>query len=202
MAYFPLFIDVEQKDVLVVGSGTVAIHKIEKLLPYGARITAIAPFFDSRFDSLPVKKIQKEIQSEDITSSFLFVIAATGDGTLNQTISRICQKRRIFVNVVDDKELCTFLFPSLVRQGEIVCGITSSGNSPLLSQKIRKEIETHIPAYVNDINVRMGELRVVVKERVPANKRKIVFSRILERLIFDENQTGDEEVQKIIEECL
>ncbi|MEI3140615.1 MAG: bifunctional precorrin-2 dehydrogenase/sirohydrochlorin ferrochelatase [Lawsonibacter sp.] len=116
MAYFPFFVDLEGQRGLIVGGGTVALRKAEKLLPYGPALTVVAPEPVSELAALPVELTRREFQPEDLDRAD-FVIAATDNEEENHRISALCQGRKIPVNVVDDKEACSFLFPPWCGEG-------------------------------------------------------------------------------------
>ena len=113
MAYFPFFIDIEGKSILIVGGGNVALRKAEKILTFGAEIKVIAPdFCDGLRELENVILIQRKFKDNDIEDTFA-VISATNDRTLNEHIYRLCNERKIIVNTVDDIDKCEFIFPSL-----------------------------------------------------------------------------------------
>ena len=120
MGYFPFFIEIEEKDGLIVGGGNIAAHKIEKLKPFHPRLTVIAPKIGEEIkkDTSLVWK-ERRFSDEDV-EGMSFVIAATDDEKLNKSISDLCKRKRILVNVVDKKEACNFLFPSLVKEGKLI----------------------------------------------------------------------------------
>lgn len=199
MAVFPLFIQVENQPVLVVGAGNTSLRKVEKLLEFHCDITVISKEFLPEFSQLDVQCIHKEVDEKDIESTYLFVICATDDASVNKMVSSICQEKRIPVNVVDKPSLCTFIFPSIMHQKDVVTAVSSSGKSPLMSQYIRKNIEEQLPDTLGDINDRMGEIRIWVQEKVEFSKRKSILKKVLYRLIEEENQTSDQEIIEMIE---
>ena len=84
-----------------------------------------------------MKLLYREYIKADLEQKF-FVIAATDDEQCNREISEYCRQEKILVNVVDDKEKCSFYFPSLVKQKDIVAGFSSGGNSPALIKELRR----------------------------------------------------------------
>lgn len=199
MAVFPLFIQIEKKPVLVIGAGNTSLRKVEKLLEFNCDITVISPDFLPEFQGLNIKCIQKEVEENDVDSSYVFVICATDNASANQMVSRICQEKRIPVNIVDQPDLCTFFFPSILHQKDVVAAISSSGKSPLMSQYIRQNLEDSLPDTLGDINDRMGEVRLLVQEKIEFSKRKSILKKILYRLIEEDNQTSDQEILEMIE---
>ena len=123
MPLFPIFINLEGRRVLIVGGGHVALRKAERLSPYGADIFAVAPEFIPGFAGIPgVTLLERRFEPGDIDGAAL-VIAATDDPELNAAVSELCRWENVPVNVVDDIEKCSFVFPSLVRRGELSVGI-------------------------------------------------------------------------------
>lgn len=198
MAYFPLFMDVKGKKCVIVGGGRVAFRKFETLLEFEMNIVVIAPELDSRFETvsgkcsgLEIKK--RNFKENDLTGAFM-VIAATNSRIINQNISIFCRKQKIYVNVADAKEESDFLFPAVVKRGELSIGINSGGNSPLLASEIRKKVEEILPEYYGEICSRMGELRERIKkeERYSESEKKNMYRMQYENLIQNDYQTKDE----------
>lgn len=103
MAYFPFYIDIENKNILVVGGGTVALRKIEKLLPFNPKITVVSPKINKEILKLDVKIIEHEFIDSDLENAFC-VISATDNEQINAHIFELCKAKNILVNTVDDKE--------------------------------------------------------------------------------------------------
>ena len=107
-----------------------ALRKVEKLLPYGPRLTVVSPALLPELEAIPgLTLLRRAFSPQDLDEVF-FVVAATDDQNLNREISALCRERRIPVNVVDDREACSFLFPALVRHGDLSVGISTGGASP------------------------------------------------------------------------
>lgn len=187
MSYFPFFMEIGGAGCLVVGGGTVALRKAEKLLPFGARITAVAPSFCAGFEKLAgVRKITRAFLPGDV-EGMLFVIGAADDAAVNAEVSRLCRERGIPVNIVDDREKCTFLFPALVKRGEFAVGISTGGNSPLAARYLREKIEESIPPRCGEAVALLGALRETVKENVPdSRERERVFRRLFEMALVED----------------
>lgn len=199
MAYFPFFIDIENKNCTIAGGGIVAARKAEMLIQFGCNITIISPSFCQEIKHLAgIKLINRPIELKDLENSF-FVIAATNDPYINAEISDYCRSKNILVNVVDIMEECSFIFPSIYKNKTIVAGVTTSGKSPQVSSLVRKTIAKNVPQYYGDIAERLGTLRPIIKEEISTQlKRKEVFSLILEKMLKTENKISDEEIENII----
>lgn len=142
--YFPVFIDMEDRTVLIVGAGKIALRRVRTLLHFSARIRVIAPDFCRELAELEESgKIRAEHRaylSGDIQGA-AFVIAATDSREVNRQIQEECRVKRTPVNVADDRALCDFYFPSVVMTDDAVIGIGSGGDAPGRTKEIRRKIE-------------------------------------------------------------
>ena len=131
MAYFPFFVDLSGREGLIVGGGAVALRKVQKLLPYGPRLTVVAPEISPKFEELEqVDLCRRPFAAVDLDGCD-FAVAATNDRQLNHYVAELCGQRRIPVNVADSKEDSAFLFPALLRRGELSVGVSASGAGPV-----------------------------------------------------------------------
>ena len=130
MGYFPFFVDLEGQPGLIVGGGTVALRKADKLLPYGPHLTVVSPHILPELERIPGLTLSRREFSPADLDGMLFAIAATDDRGLNRRIAELCRERHIPVNAVDDREACSFLFPALVKRGDLSVGISTGGASP------------------------------------------------------------------------
>lgn len=148
--YFPMFIDIADKKILVAGGGTIALRRIRTLLKFGADIHVIAPDLCEELTQLEeegkIKTEHREYRTGDIRGEQI-VLAATDDHEVNRKIWEECRAAGIIVNVADDKKLCDFYFPSVVMTDEAVIGINSGGADPSITKKIRRKIEKMFISY-------------------------------------------------------
>lgn len=145
MGYFPFFIELSGKDGLIAGGGRVALQKLQKLLPYGPRLTVAAPEIIPEISALREIRLVRRGFSEDLLEDRFFVVAATDDHALNHRISVLCQGRGIPVNVADSKDDCSFLFPALVSRGGLSIGISTGGASPSAALYLKEQIQRLLP---------------------------------------------------------
>jgi siroheme synthase-like protein len=151
MGYFPFFVDIAEREGLIVGGGTVALRKIEKLLPFSPRLTVAAPELLPEIEALETVTLCKKPFSEALLEGKYFVIAATDNPSLNHKIAALCQEKNILVNVVDDRDYCSFLFPALVQDGPLTVGISTGGSSPSAAIYIKKLLSAALPENLGDI---------------------------------------------------
>ena len=181
MPYFPMFIDLSGRPCLIVGGGTVAARKAEKLRPYSPDLRIIAPEFPPGFEGCTLLRRPYAPGDED---GMALVIAATGDPDLNRAISAACRRKNIPVNVVDDREHCTFLFPCLVQKGELSVGISTSGASPTAAIWLKNRITEQIPTGFEEILAFLEELRPRIKASFPAEaERSALFAALFQACI-------------------
>ena len=199
MSYFPFFVEIKDKECLVVGGGIVALRKIEKLLPFGVKITVVSPAFCSEIERMTdIFHIRRKFHPADVEGK-LFVIGATDDERVNGEISDLCQAKNIPVNIVDDPKKCTFFFPALVKKGEFVAGFSTGGGSPLAAQYIRKKVEDAIPEGFDQVVDVLSAVREQVKTEIPdIRKRECVFKDIFALALEKEGKITETEIKEII----
>lgn len=161
-----------------MGGGTVALRKAEKLLPYGPELTVVAPEPVPALTALPVTLERRRFRETDLEGAG-FVIAATDDREENHRISALCRGQNIPVNAVDDREACSFLFPALVRRGNLSVGISTGGSSPTAAVWLKEQIEGLLPEHTEEILTWLEGQRPMLKERLPHQReRAACFARL------------------------
>ena len=147
--YFPMFINLTDKKILVVGGGAIALRRIRTLLKFGADIHVIAPELCKELAQLEkegrITAEHREYRAGNLDGEQI-VLAATDDHEVNRKIWEECRAAGVLVNVADDKSLCDFYFPSVVITEEAVIGINSGGADPSVTKKIRRKIEEMFPS--------------------------------------------------------
>ncbi len=146
--YFPMFVDLTDKQVFVVGAGTIAKRRIRSLAEFTDHLTVIAPEVNPELNRMEkegrIGIKRKKYESEDIFEADL-VIAATNDHKINEDIYRVCRERGIPVNVCSDKKKCDFYFPGLAMRENVVVGVIANGSdhkkAKAVSEKIREMLE-------------------------------------------------------------
>ena len=178
MGYFPFFVDLEGREGLVVGGGAVALRKLQKLLPYGPRLTVAAPELLAEIEALPGLTRLRRTFAPAMLEGKGFVIAATDDREVNRGIAALCRERGIPVNAVDDKEQCTFLFPALVKRGDLTVGVSTAGASPSAAAWVGRRVSERLPEDFGELLDYLASLRPMVQKRVAAENRAAVFARL------------------------
>lgn len=199
MAYFPFYIDIENKKILVVGGGTVALRKIEKLMPFSPDITVVAPKICDEIKALNVKIIDRRFCDSDLDGAFC-VVSATDDETLNGRIFQLCNEKNILVNTVDDKEKCGFIFPAIASKNGITAGITTSGKSPIYAKYLKELFMGILESMNENITEVLWKYRPIIKEKVEKeDDRRKIFEQLLS-LCLSGLEPDEKTVENLIEE--
>lgn len=162
MKYYPINLDIKNRKCLVVGGGAVGTRKVNTLLECGARVTVVGPgptpqlFRLAKDGAITLKR--RDYRSDDITGMFL-VIGATDDESLNRRVSKDAERANILCNIADRPEVCNFILPSIVRRGDLVITISTSGKSPALAKHLRQQLETQFGPEYADFLILMGAIR-------------------------------------------
>jgi uroporphyrin-III C-methyltransferase/precorrin-2 dehydrogenase/sirohydrochlorin ferrochelatase len=197
MEYFPLFIDLKNKNCLVVGAGEVAARKIELLGKAGANITVIAPAISASVSSLAshnasINIIEKDFAATDITQQHL-IISATNQADINALVAQIADSKNIPVNVVDNPSLCSFIVPAIIDRSPVIAAVSSGGASPVLARLLRTKLESLIPPAFGRLAQLAEKYRTAVKANInPPAQRRIFWEKVLQGSIAELFFSGKE----------
>lgn len=137
---FPLYINMKEKLILMVGGGVISTRRAKVLRNFGCRIRMVAKAFPVGKIDGPIEYVEREFEIEDLIGADM-VVAATDNRELNGKIGELCRQRHIPVNVASDKHLCDFYFPGIVRRGNLTIGVIAGGKDHKKASKIRRDIE-------------------------------------------------------------
>ena len=188
MKYYPIFLDIKGRSCLVVGGGDVGTRKVEMLLDCGASVTVVSINVSDTLNRLSEDKrillIKRAYRPSDLDGRFL-LIGATNDEDLNQQLSLDAEKRNLLCNIADRPEACSFILPAIIRRGDLVLAVSTSGKSPALAKKLRKELERQFgEAYAVLLDL-MGAVRkrLLTQKHAPEEHKpffqKIIYSDII-----------------------
>ncbi|EMB6253022.1 uroporphyrinogen-III C-methyltransferase [Serratia marcescens] len=169
MDYLPIFADLKQRPVLVVGGGDVAARKVDLLQRAGAEIRIVAqslsPELEQQRQQGQLLWLGKTFDPQQLDDVFL-AIAATDDNALNAAVFAEADKRRVLANVVDDQPRCSFIFPSIIDRSPLVVAVSSSGQAPVLARLLREKLEALLPASLGQMAQVAGRWRGLAKQRL------------------------------------
>lgn len=184
MPAFPMFVNLSQKSVLVVGGGRTAAQKLRALEPFGPRLFVVAPVVANGIDEMPSVTVRRKIYSQADLEGMDMVIAATDDHLLNAQVVADAREHHLPVNVVDDPKLCDFYFGSMITEGDLSVGISTNGASPAAARELKQWIRGALPEDVEASLAVMKVLRPLVKALYPDQiQRSRVLNLLTERVL-------------------
>jgi uroporphyrin-III C-methyltransferase / precorrin-2 dehydrogenase / sirohydrochlorin ferrochelatase len=194
--YFPLFLDLRGRPVLVVGGGAVAERKVKLLIESGARVSVVAP---SLCPGLAQRLARGELnhRAGGFTAADLsaqrWVIAATDDRQVNREIAAAAEARGLFVNVVDDAELSSAIMPAIIDRSPLLIAISSGGTAPMLARRVREQLEALLDQSLGRVSALLGAWRARIRTHISdARQRRSFYRELLEGPIVNLIRLGRE----------
>ncbi len=178
MDLLPVFLDLRDRQVLVVGGGAIAMRKIELLLSAHARVRVVAPALGSPVapgwdpSRIDYEAVVFEPRHLD---GVVFVIAATDQPAINDAVARAAGARGLFVNVVDDAGRSSAVMPAIVDRSPLLVAVGTAGQSPTLARRLRAQLEAWLPARLGALAGFAGEHRERVRQALPDLDRRRRF---------------------------
>ena len=194
MRYYPINLDIQDRHCLVVGGGSVGTRKVSSLLACGARVAVVSPQASEGLQKLArsgsITLNERCYRAADLDDMFL-VIGATDDEALNRQISKDAEKRNILCNIADRPDVCNFILPSIVRRGDLVVTISTSGKSPALAKKLRKALEDQFGHEYADFLTLMGIIRKkLLRGSHQPEAHKHLFNELIDRGLLEMIRDG------------
>ncbi|HEY5265197.1 MAG TPA: bifunctional precorrin-2 dehydrogenase/sirohydrochlorin ferrochelatase [Acidimicrobiales bacterium] len=180
----PLAFKFEGVPVLVIGAGQIGVRKAQQLIEEGAVVTIIAEEFLVPIPDGVAHVEQRRYERGDLRGYWL-VVSATGKSDVNDDVVQEAAGERIWLNVVDDPERCSFYFMALHRQGEVTVAVTTEGAAPALAQEIRSLAASRLPDNLADVAATLREERRIVHDTGASTENVDWRPRIRELLGVD-----------------
>jgi precorrin-2 dehydrogenase / sirohydrochlorin ferrochelatase len=185
---FPMFLKLSGRPCVVVGAGAIAESKIASLLEAEAKLTVVAPEVTEQVrawaESKALKWRARVFAAEDLHGMFL-VVAATSSAALHEQIFQEATRRAILCNIVDVPPLCDFYYPAVVQRGALQIAISTSGRSPALAQRLRKQLEEQFgpeyEAWIEELGKKRDGLQAA---KMDADERKRMLHEIASEEAF------------------
>jgi siroheme synthase-like protein len=181
--YYPIFLDIENRNVVIIGGGEVCTRKAETVMRYGAKVTIVSPEVTPELEEWERKGQlivhRKRYETTDIEDAHI-VIASTDDMAVNERVAADARALRIPVNVVDVTHLCEFIVPAIVEKDGIQIAISTAGKSPALARTLKEDLNRSVGPEYAEINDLLGSLRDSAKATLPTDiDRKRFFDGII-----------------------
>jgi siroheme synthase-like protein len=175
MRYYPIYLDLKERDVLVVGGGAIAEGKTLQLVEAGARVTVVSPELTEALraaaDRNEISYLNGFFVEENLNGMFL-VVSATDDRKVNEKVAKAAGERGLLCNVVDQPDLCNFITPALITRGELQISVSTGGGSPTLTQRVKREVAALIGEEYGALLELAAEMRAEAKERISDFERR------------------------------
>lgn len=157
---YPMMINLNEKEITIIGGGKIAYRKTKNFIDCGCNVRVISLEFIEAFNDIESKiELVKDGYKEEYIENSFVVVAATSDKDVNEAIGLYCKAKNKLVNVVDNPSLSSYIVPSVVKRGDLIIGVSTSGKSPSLAAKIKKELESlYDESYIEYIEL-LGTLR-------------------------------------------
>lgn len=189
MNYYPIGLNIEGKNCLIVGGGSVGTRKAERLLQYKARVTIISSSFSETLiklnDNPSLTLLKKSYSSQDLKDIFL-VIAATDNQALNRRISDDAAGNSILCNIADIPAASDFILPSIVKRGDLTITISTAGKSPAFAKQLRKDLAKQF----GDEYAVFLELMGIIRKKLLSEKHDPESHRKLFRSLIENDLLG------------
>lgn len=195
MRYYPVCLDIKNRSCLVVGGGQVGTRKVRTLLKCGARVTVISPEVTSELTQLAdqgqIRIRRRKYRRTDLDSAFL-VIGATDDQDQNRRVHQDAEEAQKLCNIADQPQLCNFVLPSIVAQGDLTIAVSTSGRSPAFAKHLRRLLQDQFgPEYSIFLEL-MGSIRarLLAQEHAP-EAHKPLFEKLIHNNLLDMIKSDD-----------
>ena len=194
MKRFPLFVNLDKLPVLVVGGGEIAERKINLIIKANANVEVLARKFTPNVEQIiskkKLKKIKKSLDISTLSSNYSLIIAATDNKQINKKLFNFAKKNNILINVVDQPELCTCTFGSIVERGDLVIAISTGGSAPVFARNLREKFETLLPQSTKQLIDFSSTIREkVIRSFSQFNKRRIFWELFFDAFATKKNIT-------------
>lgn len=195
MRYFPVNIDIRDKECVVIGGGNVALRKVLSLLKAGARVKVIAPSVTEDIDLLAsegkITLLKRRYREGDLEGAFI-AFSATDNAVIGSTVSKEAKRRRILINVADEPSQCTFTIPSVLERGDLMITISTGGRCPALSKYMRLTLERELDEAYGDLLAILGDTRNrLLTEGIGYDKCKDLLNDLMSSEMLDLIRKGD-----------
>jgi uroporphyrin-III C-methyltransferase/precorrin-2 dehydrogenase/sirohydrochlorin ferrochelatase len=198
--YFPAFLDLKDRPVLLVGGGELAARRLRLLAKAGARVTVVSAWVEGEIaaaiSSGEATAIARGFVAGDVKGRTA-VFAASGDAELDRRAAEAARLAGVPVNVMDSPDLSSFIVPAIVERDPVVIGISTGGASPVLARRIRERIESALPARLGALAEFAERFRAAVKATLPdAGKRLRFWDRFFDSAVASAVLAGDERIAR------
>jgi precorrin-2 dehydrogenase/sirohydrochlorin ferrochelatase len=195
MRYYPVNLDIRNRNCLVVGGGDVGTRKVMTLLDCGAMVIVVSPAVTEKIEELSnkglIKLERRGFKPTDLDQMFL-VIGATDNPELNRQIHAGAERLGMLCNIADRPEVCNFILPAIVNRGDLIIAISTSGKSPAFAKTMRKDLEKKFGTEYAEFLTLMGGIRTkLLSQDHEPEAHKHLFENLIKRDVVNLIKQGD-----------
>lgn len=204
--YYPVYLDLWKRSVLVLGGGAEAAEKARHLVGAGADVTVAAGDFGDELVQMggrhEVRLLAREF-AEDLLDGVTLVIDASGNDSQGLRVAAAARRRRILVNVLDRVPLCDFIAPAVVRRGSLQVAISTAGRSPFMASYVRRLLEKTLGREYGELVDLVGALRDRLRaEGLTVEEQARIYERVPGSGALELLVAGDfEAARRAVEAC-
>lgn len=192
--YFPIHLNIEYKTVVIVGGGHVATQKVASLLPTKANIIVVSPILHTTLlplvESGQITWREKEFEPRDLDDASL-IIAATNNTAVNDAVQEAAQHWQL-LSRADAQGVSDFIAPATVRRGPLVLTVSTSGASPALARKIKKDLAEQFDEVYEDYVCFLQQARLMVVAKFEqGDQRRAALQALLEPNLLEFTRSGE-----------
>jgi uroporphyrin-III C-methyltransferase/precorrin-2 dehydrogenase/sirohydrochlorin ferrochelatase len=181
---FPTFLKLQGRRAVIVGGGPVAAGKLESLLAAGALVTVVAPEIRPEMSRDGVTLVRRPFEEADLDEAWWVIAAAPPD--VNRAVQAAAERRRVFVNAVDDPAHATAFAGGVVRRAGVTFSISTEGRAPAMAGLLREALDAWLPGDLDDWLHAADEARAAWKrDAIPMEHRRPRLLETLNRLYED-----------------
>lgn len=177
---YPVNLELEKFDIVIIGGGKVAYRKCQNFIRFNKAVKVVAPQFIQEFYGLKNIELIQDVYQEKYIEGCHIVVAATNNSKINQEIGEYCHRHKKLVNVVDNLLLSNYTVPSFVKRGDLLLSVSTGGKSPALSRKIKQDLEgKYDETYAEYVDL-LGEMRqMVISNYQDSDMRKRLIRQLI-----------------------
>lgn len=195
-SFYPIHVNIEGKKCLVVGGGKTAERKVSTLMRYSGKVVVVSPTITQKIETLSKKKKilwhKRMYKAADLNKAFL-VFCATNSKKINREVSKEAKRRGIMVNLVDSLEDGDFISPSLLERGHLKVSISTDGLAPLLSKRLREELEKRFGKEYRQYIALIAKVRstILKNKRLSDRTKRKKLDHLLSLNLIDQLKSGE-----------
>jgi len=173
MELYPAFLSLSGRRTLIIGAGPDAVRRARGLAESGALVTLVDPDAPAQLPGIKTT-LRRGFSPTDLDGCWL-VVCANSDHDQNRKIARLCEERQIYCNVVNNRQLCSFIVPAIVDRSPLLIAVTTGGVAPVLARMVKTKLESIIPTAYSRLATFIGRYQSSIRQKIPDKAQRALF---------------------------